>query len=259
MKNTHCNRFRLLNLLLQFALVVLCTQFRCAAGQFRCSDRVDSKVPTDYCPFVFAEIDGEPRGLFIDKEGDRDIILVVDREKQRVVSLTYEDDEDGEITVDKREVLQTDEVGINHGIVVNGGWLYLSSSSEVWKWKYEEGNVSGERVLVVQGIPDDGHTTRTLVFYQGDLLVQVGSFDNVDRDPSRAMIRVVENGDGEELEWDDLPVFAEGLRNTVGLKVDTKGRLWGVENGRDELNVPGVGDVHQNNPCEELNLIQRER
>ena len=52
-------------------------------------------------------------------------------------------------------------------------------------------------------------------------------------------------GDGE--------VFAYGLRNEVGLSIDSKGRLWGVENGRDNLMLGG--DIHYDNPAEEVNLF----
>jgi glucose/arabinose dehydrogenase len=48
-------------------------------------------------------------------------------------------------------------------------------------------------------------------------------------------------------------VFAYGLRNEVGLSIDSRGRMWGVENGRDNLMVGG--DIHNDNPAEEVNLF----
>ena len=41
-------------------------------------------------------------------------------------------------------------------------------------------------------------------------------------------------------------LFASGLRNEAGLSIDSQGRIWGVENGRDNLMVGG--DIHFDNP-----------
>jgi glucose/arabinose dehydrogenase len=46
------------------------------------------------------------------------------------------------------------------------------------------------------------------------------------------------------------------MRNESGLFVDDQGRLWGVENGRDNLSDADLGgDIHNDNPGEEINLI----
>jgi glucose/arabinose dehydrogenase len=51
-----------------------------------------------------------------------------------------------------------------------------------------------------------------------------------------------------------MKVFADGLRNEVGLAFDKFGTLWGVENGADQLNRPDLGgDIHNGNPAEEMN------
>ena len=45
-------------------------------------------------------------------------------------------------------------------------------------------------------------------------------------------------------------VFADGLRNEVGLAFDAHGVLWGVENGADNLVRDDIGgDVHNDNPA----------
>ena len=56
----------------------------------------------------------------------------------------------------------------------------------------------------------------------------------------------------------DGELFAAGLRNEVGLKLDSQGRIWGVENGRDNLMVGGT-DIHYDNPGEEVNLFDPAR
>ena len=54
-------------------------------------------------------------------------------------------------------------------------------------------------------------------------------------------------------------LFADGLRNEVGLAFDIHGRLWGVvENGADNLIRDDLGgDIHTDNPAEELNLFDQ--
>ena len=55
-------------------------------------------------------------------------------------------------------------------------------------------------------------------------------------------------------------VVADGLRNTVGLSFDRVGNLWGVDNGADNLVRPDLGgDIHMDNPADELNLLLRYR
>ena len=45
-------------------------------------------------------------------------------------------------------------------------------------------------------------------------------------------------------------VFADGLRNEVGLAFDAHGVLWGVENGADNLVRDDLGgDIHNDNPA----------
>jgi len=49
-------------------------------------------------------------------------------------------------------------------------------------------------------------------------------------------------------------VFADGLRNEVGLAFDKFNVLWGVENSADKLVRADLGgDIHNENPAEELN------
>ncbi|KAL6040936.1 Carbohydrate-binding cytochrome b562, partial [Balamuthia mandrillaris] len=55
--------------------------------------------------------------------------------------------------------------------------------------------------------------------------------------------------------WADATIIASGLRNEVGIDFDAEGRLWGVENGVDRLVRSDMGDIHNDNPAEEVNLI----
>jgi glucose/arabinose dehydrogenase len=52
-------------------------------------------------------------------------------------------------------------------------------------------------------------------------------------------------------------LWGDGTRNEVGLRFDEQGRLWGVENGSDNLSRPDLGDIHEDNPGEEVNLFDQ--
>jgi glucose/arabinose dehydrogenase len=58
------------------------------------------------------------------------------------------------------------------------------------------------------------------------------------------------------INWNNGDLFADGLRNEAGLRVDANQQLWGVENGIDDLYRSDLGgDIHQNNPSEEMNFF----
>ena len=104
----------------------------------------------------------------------------------------------------------------------------------------------GKPETIIANVPGGGHFTRTLKIKNNKLYLSVGSSCNVcvEESPLRAAIsRFNLDGSGKE-------IFAEGLRNSVGIEFSPyTGELWGVNNGRDML-----GDQH---PKEELNIIQQ--
>uniref|UniRef100_A0A6B2L6F7 Pyrroloquinoline quinone-dependent pyranose dehydrogenase beta-propeller domain-containing protein n=1 Tax=Arcella intermedia TaxID=1963864 RepID=A0A6B2L6F7_9EUKA len=117
----------------------------------------------------------------------------------------------------------------------------------------------GTPETVIVGIPCCHHTTRTLIFdAKGNLYVSCGSGSNVDPNSSHARIMRFSVGNIPQggLNWTTGLLFADGLRNEVGLSFDAQDRLWGVENGVDDLYRADLGgDIHTNNPSEEVNLF----
>merc|ERR1712137_625261 len=96
---------------------------------------------------------------------------------------------------------------------------------------------------------------------QGFLYVQVGSGSNVDPDTTHARVNrfSIKEIPAGGIEWDSGFVFANGLRNEAGIRFDLEGNLWGVENGVDnEFRQDLGGDLHNTNPCEELNFLQND-
>ncbi len=115
--------------------------------------------------------------------------------------------------------------------------MYASSDSTVYRWPYVPGQFSlidGNTVeIVITDIEVNGHITRTLIFDDaGRFYISIGSNQNIDSDSSRARIR--------RFDLQSLPitfasgeVFADGVRNTVGLAFNSNGVLFGVDNGPD--------------------------
>ena len=179
--------------------------------------------------------------------------------------------EDGEWTV------LAEMPGLNHGIAVDGGYLFASTSDKVYRWAYDAGAWEdlGEAEEVVFNIDMTGepgyggvgnplgHTTRTLEFdNSGRMYVSVGSVGNVDGDSFRSRIRRIgglsEKNLSQPVDFTTAEIFADGLRNEVGLAWadDKKEVLYGVENGMDNLYRADLGgDIHNDNPAEELNAF----
>ncbi|MFW6039870.1 MAG: PQQ-dependent sugar dehydrogenase, partial [Gemmatimonadota bacterium] len=230
----------------------------------RCGAPADATVPhaavaRGHCAWVFAEDLSTPRGLTSVKTSEgRTEALVVERRESRVTAL-WDDDGDRVAGEDERAVIAGAN-GLNHGVLVHDGWLYASSDTTVFRWKYTPGEHDslGEPTVVVRGLPPGGHSTRTLAADDEWLYVQVGSGGNVDDDSSRSRIvrYRLEELDAGARTWKQGKLFADGLRNEVGLDWGPKDRLWGVENGRDNLKRDDLGgDIHADNPSEELNLF----
>ena len=213
-------------------------------------------VPDGFCAAVWATGLSSPRGMIVAPSGE---VLVVERSGGQVTAL-WDDDDDG-VSGSGERALLAKASGLNHGLALGGGYLYASSSSTVYRWAYTPGARAdlGAAEVVIKGIPTGGHSTRTLVLdAAGALYVSVGSAGNVDSDSSRSRVRrfdlsTIPSGG---IAFDTGAVQADGLRNEVGLAFDGQGRLWGVQNGVDQLNRADLGgDIHEDNPAEILSRL----
>lgn len=219
----------------------------------------NADVPEGFCASVWAEDVRAPRGMVVADNGD---VLVVERAAGRVLAL-WDDDGDGVSGSDERAVLASAD-GLNHGLAVHGGFLYASRSSSVHRWPYGGQRADlGAAETVVTGMPaGGGHSTRTLAFdAQGRLYVSIGSASNVDSDSRRSRVVRFDIGaipDGG-IAYTAAFLFADGLRNEVGLAFDAQGVMWGVQNGVDNLEREDLGgDISENNPAEILSRFDRE-
>lgn len=216
----------------------------------------NASVPAGFCAWRWARDLDRPRGISVDDNGN---VLILEQAAQSVV-LLHDDDGNGVSGPDERVTLAS-APGLNHGLALQGERLYASSASTVYGWDYLGDRVPlGEPDVVISGIPSGGsHQTRTLLFDADYLYISVGSAGNVDRDSSRARIRrfPIDDLNGPTIDFAEGEVFADGLRNEVGLGLDLSDRVWGVENGRDGLRRRDFdpSDIHEDNPAEELNLF----
>ncbi|KAK7745235.1 hypothetical protein SLS62_009864 [Diatrype stigma] len=161
-------------------------------------------------------------------------------------------------------------IELTHGIALSndGETLFASTPEEVLAWSYDTASASvGDDTtprVVIDGMNDRGHATRTLLMSQkapGTLLVSQGSGANDDplaRNASSG-ISQIRSFDVRTLPREALTYRAAGtllgwgLRNSVGVAEEPRtGGIYSVENSFDGLARDGV-DIHQNNPGEEMN------
>jgi len=204
------------------------------------------------------------RSIVFDKGSGQ--IFVLERGTQSIVHLF---DSDGDGYPDTKQVVAS-AGSLNHGLAIYDGYIYASSDSTVFRWPYNNSKDSfpleAEVEIIVTNINEDGmggaplgHTTRTIVFDESDgsMYISVGSNKNIDPDSYRSRIRRfgdIRTATDFPLDFQTMDVFADGLRNEVGMAFDQHGILWGVENSADNLNRADLGgDIHEDNPSEELN------
>jgi glucose/arabinose dehydrogenase len=211
------------------------------------------------CVYIYADKLGAPRQMAFAPNGD----LFVNNGS--VIAL-WDDNHDGHSEMTERATFGTAS-GLRHGIAFSrdNKFVYASSESTVYRFTYEMGQrmPKGSAEVVIKNIPTGGHNTRTLVFdSKGRLYVGVGSASNVDTQQqqwdTRAQVRryTLPTVPAGGVEYMTGEVVASGMRNEVGLYVDAQDRVWGVENGRDDLmDADFGGDIHNDNPGEEINLI----
>jgi len=215
-----------------------------------------AKVPEGYCASVYATATS-PRGAFVSRHG----LIVVERTPSRL-TLFRDLNSDGVIDTDpnssERLILATAS-GLNHGVYGHNGYLYASSSSTVWRWSYDdtaEPKALSNPLVAIKGIPNGGHTTRTLLVDDTWIYVTVGSRNNTDFDSSRSRVKRFRVNSIPNDGYDFVnggEVFADGVRNEVGLTFDRHGVVWGVMNNIDNLNRADLGgDIHNDNPGEDV-------
>jgi glucose/arabinose dehydrogenase len=211
-------------------------------------------MPPNFCVQVFASGLSGARGVFI---ADNNDVLV--QSSGSVVAL-WDDNHDG--IPEGRATIATAS-GLNHAVYVYKNYLYATSMTTCYRWRYTAGQRTnlGSPEIVVKNIPPNHHVTRVIIFdEEGRLYVHCGSEANVAPNDLHSRIHRfnIANIPSGGIDWSTGEYFAGGLRNENGLRFDEQQRLWGVENGRDDLSRGDLGgDIHNDNPGEELNMFDK--
>jgi glucose/arabinose dehydrogenase len=167
-----------------------------------------------------------PRGIILDSAGH---LLVVEVGKG-ITAHTL--DTTGCVSSSKTLIAQTN---LNHGIYLSpdGLTLYASSMTTVWKWMYNptDATISGSSTVVVNGMNNGGHPTRTLVIPKNKpnlLVVSCGSNENLDMAAGniateRAVVKVFDMNSVPSGGYNFVTGGYQagyGLRNEVGIVFD---------------------------------------
>lgn len=191
------------------------------------SGNSDIEVPEGFVVGTFATgLDG-PR--FMDRL-PAGAILAAERGADRIV-LLEDADSDG-----VAETLKVFADGLNnpHSVKYERGYVYVGIPTGVVRLTDSDDDGRADtRENVVSGIPGKGrHSTRTVEFLpSGNMILSVGSSCNscFEDDDRRAAILEFETDS-----YEYLGIYAEGLRNAVGLAIDPiTGALWATDNSRD--------------------------
>lgn len=202
------------------------------------------QVPPGFHIRIYAEnLSGRPRFMAIGPDGHLYLSLM---NVGQVVRLP---DRNRDGLSDGVEVI-AGGLNLPHGLAFYNGYLYIAEGDKIERLAGPQPDGSfGARQLVTDNIPGPlGHSSRTVMFgSDGKMYVSAGSSCNVcvEDDPRRAAVLRF-NPDGSipadnpfagDPDPRKRPLWAWGLRNSVGLVVSPAGTLWASHNGSD-----GLGD-----------------
>jgi glucose/arabinose dehydrogenase len=157
--------------------------------------------------------------------------------------------------------------GQNVHIDEAGGYLYSGTSGGVRRWMWSNTiDAGGAGQDVMTGQPGNGgHPKHTVHVWDGWMYVQSGSSGNVTSssttsyDTGRNLIKRfnIATFNGTAFNWTSGgEVFADGTRNVLGFNKDAMGRIYGVQNGQDDVTYGG-SDVHNDNPGEVILRLEQ--
>ncbi len=196
------------------------------------------ELPEEFNISVFAGGFQAPRALTFDNSGG---VYFSDKEAGRVYFLKDPNDDN----VADTAKLVDENLRSVHGVAYFNKELFVAEEHQIVVYREINEEKYVKKEILVSELPTGGHTTRTLkIGPDKKLYVSIGSSCNIceEQDNRRAaIIRYNLDGTGQVF-------LASGLRNTVDFIFDENLKIWGVDNGRDNL-----GD---NSPPEEVNIIQ---
>jgi glucose/arabinose dehydrogenase/cytochrome c553 len=263
---------RLLLILTTAVLGVALLRMDAARAALPLPDKDDGaiRLPAGFRALVVADGLGPSRFVAVAANGD----VYVKTKTGGIVALR---DKDGD---GRAEVKETFGTGGGTGIAIRDGWLYHSTNSAVYRYRYVPGELvpRGEPETVVSGLPDEKqHAAKAFAFDDaGRLYVEVGSPSNSYGDPDRAKgargkdpteFLKTHGGfwrfdpDRKDQTLADGFHFSTGMRHAVNLAWNPVSRAFFVVTmGRDQLNTVDPEhydeDANAELPAEELHVLR---
>jgi glucose/arabinose dehydrogenase len=220
-------------------------------------------VPSGMCARTVATAQGELRQISFSSNGDLWGVTAAGQIKRFR-------DANGDGVFQSAEIVNwasTGGNGQNVHIDEAGGFLYSGTSAGVRRWAWSNTTDSGGTGQdVLTGQPTGGHGKHTVHVWDGWMYVQSGSSGNVTStstssyDTQRNLIKrfnLASFTAGTPFAWSTGgEVYADGLRNVLGFARDAMGRVYGVQNGQDDVRYGGT-DVHNDNPGEVIVRLEQ--
>lgn len=200
------------------------------------------ELPQGFSMSVFAKDLENPRVVI---EAPNRTLLVSVPTEGKVVTLT---DADGDGQAEGSVLIQGLERPHGLALDAQGSLLYVAESNALSVYTYDPDKRTATGRKKLADLPDDGrHWSKTLLPFDGDLLVSIGSSCDVchEEDARRGSVQLF------DLQASALAPYAVGLRNAVFLTMGPDQKVWATEMGRDFL-----GD---NLPPDEINIIEKEK
>ncbi|MBT8397867.1 MAG: sorbosone dehydrogenase [Gemmatimonadetes bacterium] len=228
-----------------------------ATPQSACDpDNGSITLPEGFCAVVVSDSVGRARHIDVSPTGDVLLALNNDRGPDRSVipggvAVLRDTDGDGRAN----EVHRFGDNGGNE-VLLDGEYLYFATDDAVFRYPFPEGSTgpAGPPDTIVSGLPNEAnHRAKSLAIGpNASLFVNIGSPSNACQEQPRAVgapgldpcpqletragiWRFDAEVSGQTQR--DGQRFATGLRNTVALRTDPSGGLFGVIHGRDQLSA----------------------
>jgi glucose/arabinose dehydrogenase len=149
------------------------------------------------------------------------------------------------------------------GIAIKNGYLYVSNSKEVYRYKLDGKNevINADKPeRIITGLIGRGmHEAKAICLDNaGNIYVNIGAYSNIcsDFDPNKKGCPILDSAAGiwqfradkANQHYSDGTRYAAGLRNVVGLAWNQQdNRLFVMQHGRDEMHnlFPKIYTVHQ--------------
>jgi glucose/arabinose dehydrogenase len=214
------------------------------------------KLPPGFKVEAFAKLDG-PRLIRIAPNGD---IFVAETQAGRIRVLRAKDGADKPSEISAFAETLDRPFGIAFYPAVKPEWVYVANVDSVVRFPYRDGDLKarGPAETIVPKLTEGkrGHSTRDVAFSPDGkrMYVSVGSGSNVAEEVAKKTPEETKAwADSHALgaDWGaetnradvlvgapdgkDMKVFAAGIRNCVGLAVNTNGDVWCAVNERDML------------------------